>query len=107
MTVSWYGVRGARSDAQWKNGLITTLVMVWPSESILGGVPPDGGIVGFQVVGEQRLGEVEVAVERLAVRVEQQLARVAAVPRRRVPRAVHPEAVALARGDGGQVACQT
>ncbi len=40
MTVSWYGVRGARSDAQSKNGLITTLVMVWPSESIIGGVPP-------------------------------------------------------------------
>src|SRR2546427_196322 len=27
-----------------------------------------GGIVGCQVVGEQRLGELEVAVERLAIR---------------------------------------
>ena len=58
---------------------------------------------GLQVVGEQRLGEVEVAVERLAVRVEQQLAGVASVARRRIPRAVHPEAVALARGDRRQV----
>ena len=97
MTVSWYGVRGARSDAQSKNGLITTLVMVWPSESIIGGVPPDARSVGVQVVGEQRLGEVEVAVEGLAVRVEQQLARIAAMTRRGIPRPVHPEAVALAR----------
>ena len=37
MTVSWYGVRGARSDAQSKYGLMTTLVMVWPSESTPGG----------------------------------------------------------------------
>ena len=61
------------------------------------------GRCGLQVVGVQRLGEVEVAVERLAVRVEQQLARIAAVPGRRIPRAVHPEAVPLARGDGRQV----
>jgi hypothetical protein len=40
MIVSWYGVRGAWSDPQLKNGLITTLVMVWPSESISGGAPP-------------------------------------------------------------------
>ncbi len=66
--------------------------------------PPGGQVVGVQVVGEQRLAEVERAVERLAVRVEQQLARVAAVPGRRVPRPVHPEAVALARCDCGQVA---
>jgi hypothetical protein len=39
MTVSWYGVSGARSNAQSKKGLITTLVMVWPSESTIGGVP--------------------------------------------------------------------
>ena len=31
---------GARSEPQLKNGLITTLVMVWPSESTRGGVPP-------------------------------------------------------------------
>ena len=42
--------------------------------------PPRSSAV--QVVGEQRLGEVEVAVEGLAVRVEQQLARIAAVPGR-------------------------
>jgi hypothetical protein len=34
---------GERSDAQLKNGLITTLVMVCPSESIIGGVPPEAG----------------------------------------------------------------
>ncbi len=43
MIVWWYGVRGARSLAQLKNGLITTLVMVWPNESTRGGVPPDAG----------------------------------------------------------------
>ncbi|CFR67311.1 Uncharacterised protein [Mycobacterium tuberculosis] len=31
-------MRGDRSYAQSKNGLITTLVIVWPSESTIGGV---------------------------------------------------------------------
>ena len=39
-------------------------------------------VLGIEVVGVQRLAEVEVTVERLAVRVEQQLARVAAMPGR-------------------------
>jgi len=39
MIVSLYGRRGARSEPQSKNGLITTLVIVWPSESIIGGSP--------------------------------------------------------------------
>ena len=60
-------------------------------------------VLGFQIVGIQRLGEVEVAVEGLAVRVEQQLAGVTAVPGGGVPGAVHPEAVALAGADGRQV----
>ena len=60
-------------------------------------------VVGFEVVGVQRLGEVEVAVERLAVRVEQELGRIAAVAGHRVPGAVDPEPVPLPRGDGGQV----
>ncbi len=63
-----------------------------------------GQVVSLQVVGEQRLGEVEVAVERLAVRVEQQLARIAAVTRRGIPWPVYPEAVTLTGCDGGQVA---
>ena len=40
MIVSWYGVRGSRSWPQSKYGLITTLVMVCPRESIIGGLPP-------------------------------------------------------------------
>ena len=49
------------------------------------------------VVGEQRLAERELPVERLAVRVEQQLAGVTSVAARRVERPVHPKAVALSR----------
>ena len=56
-----------------------------------------------QVIGEQRLPEGEVAVERLPVRVEQQLAGVTAVAGGRVERPVHPESVALARGDVRQI----
>ena len=63
----------------------------------LGRGPAGDQVVGLQVIGEQGLGEVEVAVKRLAVRVEQQLARIAAVPGRWIPRAVDPEAVALIR----------
>ena len=40
MMVSWNGIWGGWSEPQPKNGLITTLVMVWPSESTIGGVPP-------------------------------------------------------------------
>ncbi len=46
-------------------------------------------------VAEHRLVPVELAVDRLRVGVEQQLVRVAAMPLRRVPRAVHAVAVAL------------
>ena len=63
-----------------------------------------GQVVGLQVIGEQRLAEVEVAVKRLAVGIEQQLARIAAVPRGRIPRAVDAETVALVRLDGREVA---
>ena len=61
-------------------------------------------VLRVQVVGEQRLGKVELAVERLAVRVEQQFARIAAVPGRGIPWPVHPESVSLPRRDGRQVA---
>ena len=68
------------------------------------------GLIGFpiftggrQVVGEQRLAEVEFAVEGLAIRIEQQLAGIAAVPGRGIPRPVHPEAVALTRGHRRQI----
>ena len=56
-----------------------------------------------QVVGEQRLAERELPVERLAIRVEQQLAGVTSVAGRRVERPVHPKAVALSRADVRQV----
>ncbi len=68
------------------------------------------GLIGFhiftggrQVVGEQRLAEVEFAVEGLAIRIEQQLAGIAAVPGGGIPRPVHPEAVALTRGHRRQI----
>ena len=57
-----------------------------------------------QVVGEQRLAEVEIADERLSVGVEQKLAGITPVTGRRVERAVHPEPVALPGRDGRQVA---
>ena len=104
MIVSWYGVRGARSDCP-----VEERVDHHAGHGVAQRVDHRRGaagreVVGLQVVGEQRLGEVEVAVEGLAVRVEQQLARIAAVTRRGIPRPVHPEAVALTGGDGGQVA---
>ena len=55
-------------------------------------------------VGEQRLVPLVAPVDRLGVRVEQQLVRVAAQPARRVVRAVHAVAVPLAGHDPGQVA---
>ena len=62
-----------------------------------------GGILGVQVVGIQRLTEVEIAVEGLAVRVQQKLAGVAPVAVGRVPRSVHPIPIALPGRDGRQV----
>ncbi len=56
-----------------------------------------------EVVGEHRLAPVDVTLDRLGVRVEQQLGRVAAVPVGRVVRAVHPVPVPLARADARQV----
>ena len=57
----------------------------------------------LEVVGEQRLVVGDLALDRLGVRVEQQLARVAAVAPVGVVRAVHPEAVALAGLQAGHV----
>ena len=57
-----------------------------------------------ELVGEHRLAPGDVAVDRLGVRVEQQLGRVAALPGGRVVGPVHPVAVALAGADAGQVA---
>jgi hypothetical protein len=62
--------------------------------------PPGCG----EPVVEQRLGPVDLALDRLRVRVEQQLGRVRPQPPRRVARPVHPEAVALARPDAREVA---
>ncbi len=59
---------------------------------------------GRQVIGVQRLAEVEVTVERLPVRVQQQLARVTPMAGVRVERPVHAKPVPLTWGDGRQVA---
>ena len=88
--VSWYGVRGARSDAQ-----LEERVDHHAGHGVAERVDhrrraARRQVVGVQVVGEQRLGEVELAVEGLAVRVEQQLARIAAMTRRRDPTARGP-----------------
>ena len=56
-----------------------------------------------ELVRVQRRVAVDLPVDRLGVRVEQQLVRVAAVTLRRVVRPVHPVPVALPGRDGGQV----
>jgi hypothetical protein len=55
-------------------------------------------------IGEHRLAPVDAALDRLRVRVEQQLGRVAALAGGRVVGPVHPVSVALAGADPGQVA---
>ena len=65
------------------------------------GVPLPG--VGELVV-EQRLVPADLTLDRLAVRVEQQLGAIAAPPARGVVRPVHPVAVPLPGRDTGQVA---
>ena len=55
------------------------------------------GVFVALVVGEARLVPVDIAVDRLRVRVEEQLRRVAPQARRRIPRPVYAVAVALAR----------
>src|SRR2546430_1358878 len=57
-----------------------------------------------ELVVEQRLGPSDVTLDRLAVRVEQQLGAVAAQPARGVVRPVHPVAVPLPGRDTRQVA---
>ena len=99
MTVWWYGMRSGRSLPQSKNGLITTERCVYGAESrslnASGSAEP---------VGVERLVPGDPAVDRLRVRVEQQLARVAPVAAGRVVGPVHAVAVALARHDPRQVA---
>ena len=56
-----------------------------------------------EVVGEAGLVPVDLAVDRLGVRVEQELGRVAPQPLVRVPRSVDAVAVALAGADVGEV----
>ena len=78
MTVSWYGICGARSLPQSKNGLITTFFgMCGALSAVL------RFLRAAELVVEQRLVPAEVALDRLAVRVEQQLGAVAAQPARR------------------------
>jgi hypothetical protein len=62
------------------------------------------GVLVAPGVGEAGLVPVDVAVDRLGVGVQQQLAGVAAVPVLRVVRAVDAVPVALAGADVGQVA---
>ena len=59
-------------------------------------------LLGLEVVAEDRLVPVDLAVDGLGVRVEEQLVRVAAQALGGVVRAVHAEAVALAGVDAGQ-----
>ena len=66
----------------------------------VGGV---GLVRRVELVREAGLVPVDVAVDRLGVRVEQQLGGVAPQALLRVPRAVDPVAVALARADVGEV----
>ena len=55
------------------------------------------------VVAEQSVISGGVPLDRLGVRVEQQLARVTQMALYRIPRAMHPVPVPLARADAGQV----
>jgi hypothetical protein len=66
------------------------------------GVVARAGVV--EAVPEQGLVPAERAVDRLRVRVEQQLGRIAAVTALRLVRPVHAVAVPLARRDARQVA---
>ena len=60
-------------------------------------------LVVAEVVPEASRAPVDLTVDRLGVRVEQELGRVAAHARGRVPRTVHAVAVALTGADGGEV----
>ena len=57
-----------------------------------------------KLVVEQGLVPADVALDRLAIRVEQQLGTVAAQPALRIMGSVHAVAIPLPRGDTGQVA---
>ena len=90
--------RGGRSLPQSKNGSLTT------ARGTCGALSVGVRLVGVvEVVGEAGRVPVDVAVDRLGVRVEQQLGRVAPQALGRVPRAVDAVAVALAGADVGQV----
>ena len=100
MIVRCHGVRGRRSSPQSKYGLMTTDFGMNGALSrslrrVLG--------IG-EVVREERLVPLPRAVDRLGVRIEQQLRRVAPVPLVGRPRAVHAKAVALPGLHVGQVA---
>ena len=100
MTVSCHGVLGRRSSPQSKNGLTTTDFGM--NGALSRSFVDDLGIV--EVIREDRLVPVPRAVDRLGVRIEQQLGGIAPLPLLRLPRAVHAEAVALPGPTSGQVA---
>ena len=58
---------------------------------------------GAEAVGKDRLVPLQLAINGFDIRVKQQFSRIAAVTVRRIPRAVDPETIALARLDSGQV----
>ena len=98
MIVSCIGCSGGRSLPQSKNGSLTT------ARGTCGALSAVFGCVGVvEVVGEAGRVPVDLAVDRLGVRVEEQLGRVAPQALGRLPRSVHPVAVALAGPDVGQV----
>ena len=97
-------MRGGRSLPQSKYGLTTTDFGMNGAESVV--VAPVR--LAEARSRRQRRVPVDLAVDRLGVRVEQQLVRVAALPAARVVRAVHAVAVALARARRrAGSACQT
>ena len=91
-------VIGGRSLPQSKNGSLTT------ARGTCGALSAVLGSSGSSNwYGEAGVVPIDVAVDRLGVRVEQQLGRVAPQALVRVPRAVDPVAVALAGADVGEV----
>ena len=89
-------------------GLVDTPVEEWADHHRLGHrgrrIVVVAAVRVVEVVAEQRLVPLEGAVDRFGIRVEQQLVRIAPLPRGRIVGAVHAVAVALTRLDAGQKA---
>ena len=73
-------------------------------ERHVGGAVAEVGAVGIvELVPEAGRGPVDLSLDRLGVRVDEELRRVAPQPGARVPRAVHPPSVVLTGSDLGEV----